>query len=499
VPSLKDLVRAATELDAEDREWLHVLVSDWQLLADLSFSDLVLWVPTRDREYVAVAQMRPTTGPTAYQDDIVGTTVARGWRPLLDAALDQGRIVREGAPEWRHDVPVRVEAIPVRRGERVLGVIARNTSLISARTPSRLELTYLQCAGDLARMIAGGLFPHVGAVESVTERIGEGAPRVGDGLMRLDADGNVTYASPNALSAYRRLGLATDLVGTHLGRLTAELAPTVGPVEEATAVVAGGRVPRVLEVETDHVVVHLRAIPLDEPGLHIGAIVLLRDVTELRRRERELMTKDATIREIHHRVKNNLQTVAALLRLQARRLDEPAAKAALQEAVRRVGSIAIVHDTLSMSADSHVDFDVIVDRLLAMVADVSSTGTEVRPKREGTFGALSGDLATPLSMVLTELMQNALEHGVTAGSELLCVHADRRGGRLRIEVVDDGRGLPAGFDVVTSANLGLQIVRSLVEGEMDGGLEIGPREGGGTRVVLEIPLRSRDARSPGVP
>ena len=72
-------------------------------------------------------------------------------------------------------------------------------------------------------------------------------------------------------------------------------------------------------------------------GDRIGALVLLRDVTELRRRERELMTKDATIREIHHRVKNNLQTVAALLRLQARRLRIPEGRAALEEAVRRVG------------------------------------------------------------------------------------------------------------------------------------------------------------------
>ena len=93
------------------------------------------------------------------------------------------------------------------------------------------------------------------------------------------------------------------------------------------------------------------AVPTDRPlddltaeltrmlGEHIGALVLLRDVTDLRRRDRELVTKDATIREIHHRVKNNLQTVAALLRLQARRLDVPEARAALEEAVRRVGSV----------------------------------------------------------------------------------------------------------------------------------------------------------------
>ncbi|HVE27033.1 MAG TPA: histidine kinase N-terminal domain-containing protein [Sporichthya sp.] len=490
--SLTELIRASTDLDADDREWLQVLVADWQLLADLSFSDLVLWLPLRDGSgHVAVAQMRPTTGPTAFHDDLVGSTTARGMRPLIDIALDEGRIVREGDAELRSDVPVRVEAIPVRRGQRILGVISRNTSLISVRTPSRLELTYIQCAADLGRMIAAGLFPHVGSSGAVSTAVQDGSPRVGDGLIRLDPDGVVIYASPNALSAYRRLGLATDLIGTHLGKLTAELAPTHGPVEEALAVVASGRKPRGLEIETEDVVVGLRAIPLDSPDAHLGAIVLLRDVTEVRRRERELITKDATIREIHHRVKNNLQTVAALLRLQARRLNEPEARIALEEAVRRVGSIAIVHDTLSISPDENLAFDEVVDRILAMVADVSSLESPVLPRREGEFGTLPGDLATPLSMVLTELLQNALEHGVTPDSTVLVVRARREGSQLRIEVDDDGRGLPPDFDPVSSANLGLQIVRTLVTGELSGELEIGARPGGGTRVSLLIPTSRR--------
>ena len=121
--------------------------------------------------------------------------------------------------------------------------------------------------------------------------------------------------------------------------------------------------------------VQLRAIPLLRSGTRTGGLVLVRDVTELRRRERELLTKDATIREIHHRVKNNLQTVAALLRLQARRLDEPEGRSALEEAVRRVGSIALVHELLSTAPEEVVPFDEVADRVLAMVAELSAAGT----------------------------------------------------------------------------------------------------------------------------
>src|SRR2546430_8568537 len=98
----------------------------------------------------------------------------------------------------------------------------------------------------------------------------------------------------------------------------------------------------------------MRALPLVPSGVPIGALVLVRDVTEVRRRDRALLTKDATIREIHHRVKNNLQTVAALLRLQSRRTDSPEAKQALAESVRRVTSIALVHETMSMSVDERL-------------------------------------------------------------------------------------------------------------------------------------------------
>ena len=255
-------------------------------------------------------------------------------------------------------------------------------------------------------MVAEGRFPFSGD-EPILVR----SPRVGDGLLRLDRAGRVTYASPNALSAYRRLGLHADLVGAELGRVTATLCYSDEPINEDLMIVASGRAAKETEVESGGTIVQLRAIPLIVGGGRIGALVLIRDVTELRRRERELMTKDATIREIHHRVKNNLQTVAALLRLQARRLQVPEGREALEEAVRRVGSIAIVHETLSHAPEEFVDFDDIADRVIAMAGEVSAAEADVMPRRVGGFGVLPSLIATPLAMALTELLQNALQHG----------------------------------------------------------------------------------------
>jgi len=488
VPSLTDLVRSHTHLDDEDVKWLQLLMADWQIIADLSFADLVLWLPDREgRGFWAAGQMRPTTGPTALVDDVLGTFVPAGRRPLLDAAYERGRPVRDGDPEWRDDVPVRAEAIPVRRAERIVAVVARNTNLLGIRTPSRLELSYLQTAADLTQMIASGHFPNPGQRSDHAD-----SPRVGDGFLRVDVDGRVTYASPNALSVYRRLGHTGDLTGLELASVTRGLVPPLHRTDEETlSAVLLGRAPRDTEVGTDDVVLIVRAIPLRPEGERIGALILLRDVTDLRRRDRELVTKEATIREIHHRVKNNLQTVAALLRLQARRIEAPDAKAALEEAVRRVGSIAIVHETLSQSPEEHVAFDEIADRLGRMVTEVSAIGERVRVRRTGSFGVLPSEAATALAMVLTEVLQNAVEHGYDADSTsrgVIVVSARRLVGRLHVVIEDDGRGLPDDFDTDRSTHLGLSIVRTLVESELGGLLEIGPAHGQtGARVSVDLP------------
>jgi two-component sensor histidine kinase len=323
------------------------------------------------------------------------------------------------------------------------------------------------------------------------------SPQVGDGFVRTAADGVVSYASPNAQSAYRRLGLARDLVGEPFADVTASLVSSPrGPVDETLTTTLSGRLPREAEYGNAEATVIARVIPLQPDGDVAGAAILLRDVTELRRRERELVTKDATIKEIHHRVKNNLQTVAALLRLQARRFAEPEARLALDEAVRRVASIAIVHETLSQGLDEHVDFDDVCDRLCQMVGEVAAETAQLSTRRTGSFGQLSAEVATPMAMVLTEIFQNAAEHGFAGRPGRLEIDVLRLAGRLQVTIDDDGRGLPADFDPEVSSNLGLSIVRTLVESELDGVITLGSRPDGGTRVMVDIPLRA-DASASG--
>ncbi|MEP7762975.1 histidine kinase N-terminal domain-containing protein [Sanguibacter sp. 25GB23B1] len=481
---MSDLVSKHASLAAPDVEWLHLLVGDWQQISDLAFADLVLWLPTGDGGYVAVSQCRPSTGATVHYDDIVGTFAPEGLRPQLERAMAEETTQRSREPRWFGTYAVREEAVPVVHKGHAIAVVARQTNLGSGRTPSRLELNYVEAADDLMSMVACGDFPYPDAATGPRR----GAPRVGDGLIRLNSEGEVLYASPNALSCFHRLGVIGALVGESLIEVTANLIEHKMPVDESMPLVVMGRAPWRTEIESRGVCLSVRAVPLTDRGQRIGAVLMCRDVSELRRRERELITKDATIREIHHRVKNNLQTVAALLRLQARRMKLPEAKEALEEAMRRVATIALVHDSLSQTLDEEVEFDVMVGRALRLAADVASADVSVRTVASGSFGLVPAQDATALALVLTELVTNAVEHGLTkVGGGTVEINAQRDGTHLLVTVSDDGVGMGAG--PTPTGGLGTQIVRTLVTNELQGSIEWAARAEGGTVVTVSIELR----------
>jgi len=480
--TMEQVIRHHCTLKDADCEWLTQLVDEWSLLADLAFADLILWVPDADDNvFWACAQVRPTTGPTSLEDDVVGEEIAYDPEHLVTEAYLSREICRTSGNKLHAGIPVDVEAIPILSGDQVLGVVEMHTNQMGVRAPGALEDAYLEAAQVLAGMVHRHQFPLGG-----DRRVPWVSPRVGDGMMRVSRSGLIVYASPNALSAYRRLGLTSDLYGEDFVAVTRGLLRERAPVERPlAAALAGGSAE--LDLETDSANVRLRVLPLTSADGADGLLVMCRDTTELRRRERQLVTKDATIREIHHRVKNNLQTVAALLRLQARRISSPEAKGALNDAMKRVAAIAVVHEILSQAFDSAVKFDDVADRLLRMVGDVAATGGKVRMVREGSFGYVPADVATSLSLVLTEVCQNAVEHGLRDQSGEVLVRPLQEDGELVVEVTNYGEPLPDGFTITSSTSLGLSIVSTLVA-DLGGTFALATDGDGATTATVRVPL-----------
>ncbi len=485
--SLAELARIHTTLSGPAIAHLQRLAASWGLLADFSFADVLLFAPRRadPEQFVVLGQIRPTTSQTSYPSDWVGIVLPASDRTIVARTMASGDVL-DGELEVQptRDL-LRVLAIPVRFEGETIAVLTKESTPTFGRQPGELERVYLEVFNRFARMIASGDFPF-----RDEDAMSDAVPRVGDGVLLLDAQMRVEYASPNGVSALHRVGVHANTEGMRLGDLGLDEAPL------RTAFTTPVPVTRELEGGAEVTVV-LRCIPLLADGEVTGAVVLLRDISELRRRDRLLLSKDATIREIHHRVKNNLQTISSLLRLQGRRLASPEAKAAIDESVRRVRSIALVHEILSREAGEDVPFLAIVHDLTRMAEEAFAIPERpIRCEVEGDPGAVPATVATPLAVVLNELLQNTADHafpeGGGGGEVRLRLHRDGRD--LVIEVIDDGEGLPAGFDLEAAGGLGLSIVRTLVTSELAGTIEMAPAGAGqGTCVRLRVPIEGRPA------
>ncbi len=456
--TLSELARQHTSLDRDQIAHLRKLLSEWGLLADLSFADLLLYVRDDQQRWVIVGQVRPATGQTIYHIDYVGT-IADSETTLLSSAFDGGEICEGEATVEALPEPVRMLAIPVRFNGAPIAVLTREWSNRSSRAPGELERTYLSIFQRFAAMIAEGSFPFAGS-----DNDSSAAPRVGDGVMVLDDEARVRYASPNAVSALHRVGISANAVGLRLAELGFNDSPVRLAYERGEPVIEEFE-------QTPDVTLLTRCMPIMAAGDVTGGLLLLRDVTEVRKRDRLLLSKDATIREIHHRVKNNLQTISSLLRLQARRLSSPEAKAAVSESVRRIRTIALVHETLSREPGDDVAFVEIVRPLLRLAEEgLQSPDRPVRFTAQGDGGRLPSTIATPLSVVLTELLQNAVDHGFPedsgGGDVVVVLRNDHH--LVHIRVINDGRALERDFELNKATGLGLSIVRTLVTTELNG-------------------------------
>jgi two-component sensor histidine kinase len=484
VATLSELTLQHTALDPTERAHLRRLVSSWAPMADLSFSDLLLFGRTEPAvagaELVVFGQVRPATAQTLYVDDQIGRLLPLDERPLVAKAFDTGDIQEEEIELRVLGRRVRITAIPVLHEGRVLAVVSRESRQLEDRLPSELEWTYLDVFERLSRMLVDGTFPFP-FEDAVTEE----SPRVGDGAMVLEAGTRVTYSSPNAVSALHRAGYHGRIVDRRLEDLGFDGAL----VESAYRL----QVPILQELERgENVTILARILPLVEEGVVTGALVLLRDVSDLRRRDRMLVSMDATIREIHHRVKNNLQTVSSLLRIQGRRLESPEAKTAIDESVRRIQSIAIIHEMLAASGGDEVELADVVQPIMGMAeSSLVASDRPIRFRLIGQGPTLSASKASSLAVVITELLQNAIEHGFPPGTEGGAITVELVSGptELRVRVHDDGVGVEDGFEVAGSGGLGLTIISTLMSGELGGELKIRPATAPQRGTVAEVRVR----------
>lgn len=463
-----------TQVEAPPPMGPHIaaVMASIQLLADLGYGDVALAVRRADRRLELLADARPTTAVTTVPASRAGTILVPEREPEAYETLETGRIARGTRRRNTRGISYVTNAYPIGSGPNgPRAVVIRNLALQVLEAPGKMEMQFMQAAEDILSVLARRAFMTPDGEPFGTTR------RAGDGVIRVDDEGRVAYASPNAVNIMRLAGVDSRVTDTAATRLPGGSVAIVPVLQDRV-----GRA-SFTELEVGGRFLSYRAMRLEH-----GALVLVEDRTEAHRSERELKVKEATIREVHHRVKNNLQTIASLLRIQARRTSSEEARKALAEAVERVASMAVVHDMLAMATGGAIDFTAPARTVVAQVSrGLVGESRNVSVSFEGEAGTVSDQVATSLALVVAELTHNAIEHGVAdAESGNVVVTMRRLPEELVLTVRDDGKGFPPDFDVTASTNLGLAIVRTIVTDDLKGTVAFGGARG--ATVTVRIPL-----------
>lgn len=450
---------------------LHRLAQASAMLADLSQADVMILQP-EGHGFRVMSHVRPMNARTIYPIDQVDRVLPMRIRPLLSHSFEHGEIMDGGVFLDDQHRWIRTLAVPVRFEGTCVAVLVREFAPHIEIMPGDLEVHSFTTFRRVAAMVAAGTFPF-----GVETRRHDHPPRVGDGIMLLDRGGRVEYASPNALTIARQAGASQVNLGQHLGQLGLD-APGI---HQAFA----NRLDYTDEIDVNGAVLSTYCVPLVENERVTGALVLLRNITELRQRDRLLMTKDATIAEIHHRVKNSLQTASSLLQLQSRRLESDAAKDALAESARRIRTIGLVHELLSHRTDDEVQFREVLTMLTTMLRDsLIDPAVPIEFDIDSDFAVLPNNLTTPLAIIASELIQNAIDH---AECDTVTITLRTEPDAVRLRVADNGRGFPSDEASGGSHQLGLTIVRTIAESELGGSLTIGANNPGAA-LDIRVPL-----------
>ena len=303
-----------------------------------------------------------------------------------------------------------------------------------------------------------------------------------DGILFFEQDGTILYANRAAKKLGDIFGIDRRLQGTSIysstlkvGRIKKALEDRVGTIDE--------------ELYGD-IALRQVMIPVVLGVKWKRGILVLQDKTELRKRDQQLLVKNSVIKEVHHRVKNNLQSVAGLLRMQSRRSGSDDVKQALEDSIHRIESMALVHEIVSNFDEDYVALRSIIEELWRLLRQgLGSSDQRIDMDYTGDDIIMSSHKASYVSLVMNELFSNLFKHAFKDKTEghvqvdVRDVKDDGQDDMLHITIRDTGCGLPDDFESTRQRRLGLQIIDNLVRNELDGTISWTSQ---GTGTVVDI-------------
>ena len=486
---MDEVVYQCKQLDDSDIALLQRVEAGMSILADVNRADVLLYCPLTDERVVVVAHSRPHSVSPVYAGPMLGSWATSDQQPLLLATL-RGRLhLRERRAAIANGAPILQQLVPVRnRRGAAIAALSIETNLIEHERHRRRSQAFQWAAGQLQQMAARGELDDAAALTPFGEH---------DGILLVDRRGRIQYASGIATNLYRRMGIVEGLVGKQVREIGTYDAAVIAPVFDGShctqqETTEGGRTWIKRGIPILAVMEWGRRLSLLEPLLMkylerhvVASLVLIRDTTESRLQEQEIKVKTAMIREVHHRVKNNLQTIAALLRMQARRSESDDVQHALQEGINRILSVAVVHESLAQQEQHAVSLHDVANKIIRQIRQgMVDPEKRIQIMLDGGDVLLPAQQATSCALIINELLLNSIEHGYEKkNTGTIAVDLQETDGQIRLAVRDDGMGLIENFNLEQSSNLGLQIVRTLIQDDLKGEFHLSNSDNGVDAVV----------------
>jgi len=465
-------------LDAsDDVALLKKIASDLPILSDVCRADLLMYCRAKGSRVVTVAQARPHSFSPLYGENRVGLFVGEVTHPDVCRWLGGQHAPSRVQTVSLRGVTVARELYPVRNAsKKLIAVVVKDAYWLAHERHRRRSRVFQEALHDLVTMVLRGDLRGAEDLSPFGEH---------DGIVWVDRERQIQYMSGIAAELYRRLGYREDLLGEHISRIE-------GVDRELVTVALDEQRAHQVTTEHDSLTWTRKVLPIwcpdvkrrwfhwpwevagqpraVRPPLPLGALILVHDETEALQAQRELESKLALVREVHHRVKNNLQVVASIMRMQARRVESDEARTVLEESVNRILSVAVVHEFLSRNAQGTFNLHEVTNRILGQIKQgLLAPDKNINLHMRGPDIWLPAERATQCALVINELVQNAIEHGMADRQQgTILVELVDEGESVSIMVRDDGAGLPEGFDLATSSNLGLNIVCSMVQRDLQG-------------------------------
>lgn len=467
---LESLLRQYTTLTDYDIKLLVSVENLLQSIANMTKSDVFIDCMTKDHRVLVVAMAVPETAPSAYSSTVVGQYALAKDEPGVDLTFKTGTATRKMRGVTQEGNPVVQTIEPIYNQSRLIGVLIQEQRFqTSIESDNTLDLEGVDQFIPQPESRLAGYKDSLYFTKYIEE-----------GLLIIDAKEKIRFCNQYAADIYRSFGFGEHLIGQNYRDFClVNWDPLTS--EKMTS----------QEVEIGNRSFDIRHIHLD-PERGGETAVLIKDMTIEKEQERELAYKTIAMQEIHHRVKNNLQMVASILRLQGRRSKNNETQEALKKCELRIMSIAATHELLSKNGLSDVKIKRVLQSIRQNILNAVDPELALNIDIEGDDFGLKSDRSTNIALVVNEILQNSVKHafvGRSHGEIKIIIDYDQTICSLRI--CDDGCGYDASQPPKDS--LGMSIVSSIISDKLHGQMHIDSDETG-TRTVIFWPSETSEER-----